>query len=88
MTPSTLIQTLFGSLLNNPAIVEVASQAGGSVFSVLRKDFTIRLSKKRQLSVSKPSPRKWEYTIKALEAINFKKAKGRTRPHEMIFLNI
>jgi len=60
MTPSTLIQTLFGSLLNNPAIVEVASQVGGSVFSVLRKDFTIRLSKKRLLSVSKPSPRKWE----------------------------
>ncbi len=40
MTPSTLTQTLLGSLLDSPAIVEVASQAGGSVISVLREHFT------------------------------------------------
>jgi len=40
MTPSTLTQTLLGSLLDSPAIVEVASQAGGSVISVLRQHFT------------------------------------------------
>ncbi len=40
MNPSTLTQTLLGSLLDSPAIVEVASQAGGSVISVLREHFT------------------------------------------------
>ncbi|MEK8020645.1 MAG: hypothetical protein VSS75_027575 [Candidatus Parabeggiatoa sp.] len=40
MSPSTLTQTLLGSLLDSPAIVEVASQAGESVISVLRAHFT------------------------------------------------
>ena len=44
MTPSTLTQTLLGSLLDSPAIVEVASQAGGSVISVLREHFTFTAS--------------------------------------------
>jgi len=40
MTPSTLTQSLLGSLLDSPTIVEVASQAGESVISVLRAHFT------------------------------------------------
>jgi len=44
MSPSTLTQTLLSSLLDSPAIVEVASQAGGSVISVLREHFTFTAS--------------------------------------------
>ena len=44
MSPSTLTQTLLSSLLDSPAIVEVASQAGGSVLSVLREHFTFTAS--------------------------------------------
>jgi len=44
MSPSTLTQILLGSLLDNPAIVEVASQAGGTVLSVLREHFTFTAS--------------------------------------------
>jgi formylglycine-generating enzyme required for sulfatase activity/serine/threonine protein kinase len=40
MTPSTLTQTLLASLLDSPAIVEVASQAGEKVIGILREHFT------------------------------------------------
>ena len=40
MSPATLLQSLFGSLLDSPAIVEIASQAGTKALSLIREHFT------------------------------------------------
>ncbi len=40
MLPSTLLQSLFGSLLDSPAVVEIASQAGAKALSLVREHFT------------------------------------------------
>ncbi|MCK5522608.1 MAG: hypothetical protein KAI83_05670 [Thiomargarita sp.] len=40
MSPSTLLQSLFGSLLDSPAVVEIASQAGKNALSLIQKHFT------------------------------------------------
>ena len=40
MSPSTLLQSLFGSLLDSPAVVEIASQAGKNAISLIQKHFT------------------------------------------------
>ena len=40
MSPSTLLQSLLGSLLDSPAVVEIATQAGGKALSLIREHFT------------------------------------------------
>lgn len=40
MTPSTLTQMLLGSLLENPAVVEIASQAGSKAIAIVKEHFT------------------------------------------------
>ena len=51
MLPSTLLQSLFGSLLDSPAVVEIASQAGAKALSLVREHFTysaVQISKAYQ----------------------------------------
>jgi tetratricopeptide (TPR) repeat protein len=40
MSPTTLLQSLFGSLLDSPAVVEIASQAGSKALTLIREHFT------------------------------------------------
>ena len=40
MSPATLLQSLFGSLLDSPAVVEIASQAGTKAITLIREHFT------------------------------------------------
>jgi formylglycine-generating enzyme required for sulfatase activity len=40
MSPATLLQSLFGSLLDSPAVVEIASQAGSKAITLIREHFT------------------------------------------------
>jgi len=40
MSPATLLQSLFGSLLDSPAVVEIASQAGTKALTLIREHFS------------------------------------------------